>query len=246
MNGRLAGTNVIITGAAVRLGKAMAVRLAGEGANVCVHYGHSNDEAEETLCLLQSSGIKAVCVQADLAEETPSAAARIFDAAEGEIGPVNLLVNSAAIFEPSTLREITEDDWDRHFSINLKAPTWLSKEFANRLPEESPGSIINIVDWRGLRPQPGHLAYTLTKSGLVSLTKLLAQELAPRVRVNAIAPGAILPPPGADEDHLTRLREKIPLRKTGRPDDITDAVVYLACAPYVTGQILSVTGGEEL
>ena len=236
---------VVVTGGAVRLGKTLALAVAGAGGNVVVHYGRSQAEAEQAVDEIRSLSASAVSVQADLLE--PAAAAeRIFDVCQKEFGPADVLVNSAAIFESGTLAATTADDWDRHFSINLKAPFLLCRAFAERLPQEKRGHIVNIADWRGTRPLPGHFAYTLTKSGLVSMTKLLAQELAPQVQVNAIAPGAILPPPGAEADYLRRLQEQIPLRRTGSPGDVAEALLFLLGSDFVTGEILHVAGGEQL
>jgi pteridine reductase len=130
--------------------------------------------------------------------------------------------------------------------VNLKAPAFLCREFAARHQAGQPAAIVNIADWRGLRPVPGHFSYTLTKAGLVALTQLLALELAPDIRVNAVAPGAILPPPGAGSDVLQRLAQQVPLKRHGGPADITEAILYLLRADFVTGEVLCVTGGEHL
>lgn len=241
----LEGRTAVVTGGAVRLGRELAERLAREGVHVCLHYCASADAAEETLTRLREYRVRATAVQADFTR--PADAARtVFDHAERELGPVEVLVNSAAVFVPGSLADSTEADWDRHHNVNLKAPVLLCREFARRLPDGARGHIVNIVDWRGLRPVPGHLAYTIAKSGLVAATLLLAQELAPRIQVNAIAPGAILPPPGEPDAYLERLADRIPLRRTGRPEDVADALVYLLQADFVTGAVLPVTGGEGL
>jgi NAD(P)-dependent dehydrogenase (short-subunit alcohol dehydrogenase family) len=242
----LTGRNAIVTGGAVRLGRAIALRLAREGVNVCIHYATSSAAAEATLRDLQTCGIRASAVSADFAADVASGARRVMDEASKALGPIDLLVNSAAIFEPGTLDGMSDEPWERCFNINLKAPVWLAREFARQLPPAARGDIVNIVDWRALRPRPGHLAYTLAKAGLASATKLLAQELGPRIHVNGVAPGAILPPPGAGEDYLETLRERIPLKRTGDAEDVADAVVYLASSSFVSGEILSVTGGEQL
>lgn len=239
------GRTAVVTGGAVRLGRELAERLAREGVHVCLHYHASAAAAEETLTRLRDYRVRATAIQADFTR--PAHAARtVFDHAERELGPVDVLVNSAAIFLPGSLADTTEADWDRHHSVNLKAPILLCQEFARRLPDDARGHIVNIVDWRGVRPVPGHLAYTVSKGGLVAATRLLAQELAPRIQVNAIAPGAILPPPGQPDAYLERLAQQIPLRRTGRPEDVADALVYLLQSEFVTGAVLPVTGGEEL
>lgn len=241
----LTGTSAIVTGGAVRIGRALALRLAGEGVNVCLHYGRSATEAEATAAAIAAAGVRVTCVQADLSDPLP-AARRIVEHAVRTFGRVDVLLNNAAIFEPQTLATLDDAAWDRHFDVNLKAPAFLCREFAAQLPADDRGHIVNIADWRATRPRPGHLAYSLTKCGLVCLTEILAQELAPRIQVNAIAPGAILPPPGRDDAYLQRLARDIPLRRTGSPDDVADALVFLLKSEFITGEVLHVTGGEGL
>ncbi len=241
----LKGLSAIVTGGAVRIGRALALRLADEGVNVCVHYGHSAREAEEVVADVGRRGVRGTAVSADLT--MPAAAApRVVDHAVRTFGRVDVLVNSAAIFEGQMLGDLEDAPWDRHFAINLKSPAFLCREFAARLPQDRRGHIVNVADWRALRPRPGHLSYTLTKSGIVALTKVLALELAPRIQVNAIAPGAILPPPGRDDAYLERLAEDVPLRRRGGPDDVADALVFLLRSDFITGEVLHVTGGEPL
>ena len=242
----LSGRNAVVTGGAVRLGRAIALRLASEGANVCIHYGRSAGEAREVVAEMSALGVQAASVQADFGTDPTEAAARVFAEASTAIGPIDLLTNNAAIFEPSHLDDTTAANWDRHLRINLQAPVWLTREFTRQLPVEHRGSIVNVVDWRGLRPVPGHLAYTVSKAGLVAATRLLAQELGPQISVNAVAPGAILPPPGGDLQAFEQLAELNPLQKTGGPEDIADAVLYLATTRFVTGEVICVTGGQQL
>jgi len=230
----------------VRLGRAIALRLAAEGAHVAIQFSRSIDAARETLADLGAAGVRTAAVQADFAVDPRSAARHVVDEATFAVGPLDLLVNSAAIFEPGSLATLTPDAWNRHHRINLEAPLWLMQEFAAQLPTDREGDVVNIVDWRGMRPPPGHLAYTLSKAGLVAATRLLAQELAPRIRVNAVAPGAILPAPGSSPDVFARLADRIPLGRTGSPDDIAAAVVYFAAARFITGEVLCVTGGQQL
>lgn len=241
----LQGQIAVVTGGAVRLGKAIALSLADAGCTIALHYGSSANEADETLAEIRATGVRGITVQADLSEP-PSAAATVFSAVNKVLGPATILINSAAIFEPGTLADTTDDEWNRHLAINLTAPFCLSREFAKQFPCGERGHLINIVDWRTTRPQAGHLAYTVAKSGLVTLTKVLAQELAPDVQVNAIAPGAILPAPGTAADEFAQLAECIPLRRTGRPDDVADAVLFLLRSEFLTGEVLHITGGQQL
>ena len=242
---KLPGKVAIVTGGAVRLGKAIALALADAGVNIGLHYGRSAQAAQETVEAIVSLGVGGCAIQADLGEPA-HAARRIVERTIARFGHVDILVNSAAIFADGTLLTTTEDEWDRQFAVNLKAPFFLSQTFAFRRRHGERGHIINIADWRANRPGPDHLAYTLTKSGLVTLTKSLAQELAPDVQVNAIAPGAILPPPGKEQSDLDRLAQQIPLRRAGSPADVTEAVRFLLGSDFITGETLCVSGGEHL
>ncbi len=235
----------IVTGGATRIGRELSLRLAQTHCDVCVHFHSSADEADEVVRQIEELGRRAITVQADLTQPTESAAL-IVDRCVEELGPVSILVNNAAIFEAGSLDSTDADQWRRHLDLNLTAPLFLSQAFARQLPEGERGNIINIVDWRALRPVPGHLAYTISKAGLAAATKLLAQELAPPIRVNAIAPGAILPPPNGDDAAFRALAESLPLQRSGSPQDIADAMHYLLSSEFVTGEILHITGGQQL
>lgn len=233
-----------MTGGAVRIGREIALRLARLGMHIGLHYGHSHDAAEKSAAEIRQLGVHCLPVSADFNHPVPAAKA-VFDAVQ-PIGPASVLINSAAIFEPGTLAQTTPEQWQRHLDINLAAPLFLTQRFAEQLPAETHGVVINIVDWRGTHPIPGHTAYTIAKAGLVAQTQLLAQELGPRIRVNGIAPGAILPPPGMSAEEFARRGHRNPLQRNGDAAQIADAVEYLLRAEFVTGQILHVTGGEEL
>lgn len=237
----------IVTGGAVRIGRAISLALAHEGLRVCLHYGSSQDAAHQTAEEIRKAGGEVALVQADLADPV-SAARTIVDAALEAFGRVNVLINNASVFERATLSDLSADHWQRHQAINLTAPVFLCQRFASAVRRQGDDSaaIINIVDWRARLPQPGHLAYTISKAGLVALTQLLAQELAPSIRVNAIAPGAILPPAGVGEDYEQRMSSVIPLGRTGGPEDITAALRFLLGAEFITGEILHITGGQHL
>jgi NAD(P)-dependent dehydrogenase (short-subunit alcohol dehydrogenase family) len=240
----LSGKVAVVTGGAVRLGRAISLALARAGANVAVHYGSSQQAAADTCREIESLGVKAVAVQADM--RIPVAAAQaVFQRVQEVFGRAEILVNSAAIFEAGTLADTDEDHWERHFNINLKAPFFLCRSFAGQIGTAA-GHIVNIADWRGTRPSTGYLVYTLTKVALVAMTKNLALELAPRVQVNAIAPGAILPPPNADKKYLKQLAERIPLRHIGSPDEVTAALLFLLRSDFITGEVVHITGGEQL
>ena len=241
----LAGRVAVVTGAAVRLGRAIALALAQRGADIVLHFGTSHAAAEATAGEIQKLGRRTTTVSANLAEPV-SAANAIFAAAQ-QLGGADILVNSAAIFEDASLVQTSETLYDRHLDINLKAPFFLCQAFVRNLPVGREGVILNLADWRGVTPPADYAAYTLSKAGLVALTKSLALQLAPRVRVNAIAPGAILPPPGGDRaEWEAEKRPDVPLDRVGTADDIAAAAVYLICNRFVTGEVLNVTGGEHL
>jgi len=239
----LPGAVAIVTGGAVHLGRAMSLGLAQAGARVVVHYGHSADAAHDTVAAIEALGGEAIAVQADLVGSAVAPA--VVGRGAERFGHVDVLVNSASIFEPVGIADTTESLWDRHFAINLRAPFFLCRAFVGQLGDRR-GHIVNIADWRGARPTASGVAYTLTKAGLIAMTQALAQSLAPNVQVNAIAPGVILPPPGEGDEYVERLLPSIPLRRSGSPADVVDALLYLLRSDYVTGEILHVTGGQHL
>jgi len=241
LNGRVA----LVTGAGVRLGRAIALALAHEGAHVAVHYHRSRGPAEEAVAMIRAMGRRAIAVQLDLSqtEQLDALVGRVVEA----LGSLDLLVNSASIFERGTVFSETSASWDRHMGINVKAPFFLIQAFARRLKPGQRGHVINIADWRALRPGTQYMAYTVSKAGLVALTKSLALALAPQVQVNAIAPGGILPPTDpAGAAYFGKLPERIPLRHVGSPREITNTVLYLLASDFVTGEVVQVTGGEHL
>ncbi|QDU38554.1 3-oxoacyl-[acyl-carrier-protein] reductase FabG [Maioricimonas rarisocia] len=240
-----AGSRAMVTGGGVRLGREIALTLARAGVNVCIHYGSSEEAAQQTLEEVREFGVDATAVQADLRDPV-TAADQMFECVAEVFGAVDILINNAAIFEPGSLDETDESAWDRHLDINLKAPFFLTQRFARQLASGHDGAVVNIIDWRASRPRPGHAAYTIAKGGLLTMTRLLALELAPRIRVNAVSPGAILPPPGSDNEYLQQLAGKIPLQRTGSPAQVTDAVMFLLRSDFLTGEVVQVTGGEHL
>jgi len=240
----LTGKVALVTGAGVRIGRAVALALGGHGARVIVHYRRSRAEAEEVAALIRDAGSDAVALQADLRDSR--AAANLVQRAVDVYGQVDILVNSASLFERGTLLDTDEENWDAHLAINLKAPFFLCQAFARQVGEREGLHIINITDWRVRRPGTAYMAYIVSKAGLETLTRSLALALGPAVRVNAIAPGAILPPPGDDSGYFERLTRRLPVRRTGSPEEIVRAVLYLLGAEFVTGEVLLVDGGEHL
>ncbi len=239
----------IVTGSAVRIGRSVVLELVRRGWQVVVHYRDSGVSAESLVGEITEGGGVAIAVAADLSEPWV-AAELLFEAAESRLGRVSLLVNNAAIFEGGGLGETDAETWSRLFAINLEAPYVLSQRFVSGLgepgPETATGQIINLADWRGLQVDRSRLAYSLTKHGLVGLTRSLAESLAPRVRVNAVAPGPVLPVEGADRDALAKAAAASPLGRTGSVADVVAAVGYLLDARLVTGEVLSVAGGSQL
>ena len=238
-------TNALITGSAIRLGREIALSLGDESISIALHYNTSHDEAEKTARDLRAKGVHVSLIQADLSHPF-EASRKIFTQANQDLGPIDLLVNSAAIFHSSHLNDLTEDNFDSHLDINLKAPTFLAQAFIQRLPTNHFGHIINLLDWRARKPDPNYLAYSLSKSALWSLTEILALDLAPSIRVNALSLGPILPPDPIPKDYEQRINERVPLKRPGSPEDITSAIRFLINSPYITGSILPITGGEHL
>jgi pteridine reductase len=240
----LAAKVAIVTGAAVRLGRAQALALSEQGARLVIHYNTSSGPAHEVVRQIQSMGGEAIAVQADLGQ--PMRAHAIVDQAIAHFGQVDILANSASVFEPGHWDDTTEANWDRHFDINLKSPFFLTQAFAKTIDTERRGHVVNIADWRAASPGTDHVAYTLTKAALVAMTKSLAQALAPQIQVNAIAPGLILPPPGQGPEYLDQRAPQIPLERAGSAEEIARALLFLLRSDFVTGELLYVTGGEHL
>jgi len=233
----------LVTGAAKRIGRVIAGRLAREGYAVAIHCHCSSEAAEAVAASIRSAGGRATVVQADLAE---AGAAQIVGAARAALGPLTLLVNNASEFEPDSIESLSLDRWERHFAVNLRAPAFLARDFAAQLPADRHGCIVNVVDQRVLKPNPQFFSYTLTKAALFTATRTLAQALAPRIRVNAVGPGPTLASARQDADAFARQSAALPLGRGPTPDEIADAVLFLARARSVTGQMIAVDGGQHL
>jgi pteridine reductase len=239
----LTGKNVLITGAARRVGRALALGVAQQGATVILHHGHSPEDAAGLQAEISAAGGWAHILQADLAD--PHELEQVVPRALAW-GPLYALVNNAAIFEPLTWADTDRAGWERHLAVNLTAPFLLSQAFAKALPPGVTGRIVNILDWRALRPGPDHLPYTISKVGLAGLTQSLAQALAPHaVTVNGIALGAILLPAGGTAS--PRLLEAIPAGRWAELDEVVETLIFLLTGPsYITGEIVHVDGGRHL
>jgi NAD(P)-dependent dehydrogenase (short-subunit alcohol dehydrogenase family) len=233
---------ILITGSARRVGRIFALGCAQAGADVVIHHGHSPEEAARTRNEIEALGRCAYALAADLSK--PAEASRVISRAN-ELSPLYALVNSAAIFEPLSLADTSLNDWERHLSINLTAPFLLSQAFAEQLPKSREGRIVNILDWRALRPSADHFPYSVSKAALAAMTKSLAAALAPRITVNGLALGAVLPPSdgGAGSDVI----KNVPLGRWSEAEEIQHALVFLlAGSSYVTGEIIHVDGGRHL
>ena len=240
----LKNRTVLVTGAGVRLGQAIAVSLGQQGMKVALHYHQSMEGAKETLDLMGGDIKQHGCFQADLRQV--SKIELLIQHIEEKLGQIDVLINNAADFFPTPLGEVSESEWDHLISLNLKAPFFLSQLVGTSMLEQGQGKIVNIVDVAAERPWPQFLPYCASKAGLVSLTKGLAKALAPAVQVNAVAPGTMLPPPQISSFSQDLAIERSLLKKMGRPDDIARAVTYFLENDFVTGTVLPVDGGRML
>jgi NAD(P)-dependent dehydrogenase (short-subunit alcohol dehydrogenase family) len=240
MHSKLANHVALVTGAGKRLGRAVALRLAEEGADLAIHYHASEAEAAEAVAQIKSMGRKAVALRANLA--SVDEIRRLFLEVGNELGRLDLLVNSAANFLPGSVISTTEEIWDASLDTNVKAQFFCAQAAAPML-RRSKGSIVNFADTGGMLGWPGYISHSVSKAGVLMLTRTLAKALAPDIRVNAIAPGTITLP-GDPPDWEQEFIELAPLKKTGKSSDIADAVVYLATAEFITGHTLVVDGGR--
>jgi 3-oxoacyl-[acyl-carrier protein] reductase len=244
---RLAGKCALVTGAGRGIGRAIALALAQEGADVVLNYQASRDGAEAAANEVRAAGRRAITVQADVGNRQQVEA--MVQRTLQEFGRIDLLVNNAAMFSPKPLMEVTEELWDRIVDTNLKGTFLCSQAVAKGMLAQGGGVMVNLASGGGLDPYPGYdtsVAYASSKAGVIMLTKRLALELAPTIRVNAVAPGMIDSKPEAmTDDFRRRFAEKTPLRRIGEPEEIARAVLFLASddAAFITGQILNVDGG---
>jgi NAD(P)-dependent dehydrogenase (short-subunit alcohol dehydrogenase family) len=233
----------VVTGAAKRIGRAIALDLAQQGWHVAITWHSSSDEAAATLRDIEAAGVRGLAIQADLRDEAqvetviPQAAA---------LGPVSLLVNNASAFRMDTVATATRDSWDEHIETNLRAPLVLTQALARQLPADWPGNVINMLDQRVWNPTPYFLSYTVAKIGLLTLTQTLAQALAPKIRVNGIGPGPTVKSDRQTEEHFARQWDAVPLRRATTPQEICDTIRFILSAKAMTGQMIALDGGEHL
>lgn len=234
----------LVTGAAQRIGAAISRSLAADGWSVAVHYRSQAEEAESLVADIKSCGGSARAFQADLADA--DAIAALIPEALSRLGGVQLLVNNASLFERDNAHDFTPEGWAAHFDVNARAPVLLSQSFARHLPPGLNGVIVNIVDQRVWRLTPQFFTYTLSKAALWTATQTLAQSFAPRIRVNAIGPGPVLPSSYQDQAAFERQRGATPLGCGATPDEICAAIRFILATPSMTGQMIALDGGQHL
>jgi NAD(P)-dependent dehydrogenase (short-subunit alcohol dehydrogenase family) len=237
----LAGQVALITGAAKRIGRSIALRLAAEGADIVVNYASSKPEADTLVAEIKSAGRRAMAVKADVSHRLD--VQKLFSVTENEFGRLDILVNNAGTFFPAKFEELTEEQWDHILNVNLKSQFLCAQSVAPIMKRQGRGRIINLSSLGGLLAWPAYTHYCVSKAGSIMLTRCLARALGPEILVNSVAPGTIqFPGEPPDEEYIRR----VPLHRTGSGDDIAQAVAYLVTADFVTGQILVVDGGRSL
>jgi len=234
----------LVTGGAKRLGRAMALALAEDGWDVAVHYNGSAADANEVRELIGKEGRRCALIRADLAVEADTL--RVVPEAEAALGPLGLLVNNASVFELDRLSSMTRRSWDRHIEINLRAPLVLTQGFAAQLPADAEGVVVNMLDQRVMNLTSNFLSYSVSKMGLWGATQVLARQLAPRIRVNAIGPGPALKPEGVSDEDWAALERSVPLRRGSSPEEIVNALRFILASRSMTGQLVTLDGGMQM
>jgi NAD(P)-dependent dehydrogenase (short-subunit alcohol dehydrogenase family) len=234
----------LVTGGAKRLGRAMALALAGAGFDVAVHYGSSEADAEATAADIRALGRRAIALRADLTVEGEVAA--LIPAAQAALGPVGVLVNNASAFERDEWHDATRASWNLHLEPNLRAPFVLSQAMALALPPDREGVVVNMLDERVWSLTPHFVSYTVSKSALWTLTRTLALALAPRIRVNGIGPGPALPSPRQTAEQFARQCASVPLQRGTSPAEVAGALLAILALPSMTGQMIALDGGQHL
>lgn len=240
----LSGRVALLTGAAKRVGKVIARELAKNGCDIALHYNTSQKDALKTKKEIEENfGVEVFPARANLSK--PKEISAMINKIHQHFKRVDILVNSASIFNRTPFEKLTESDFDEHISVNLKAPYLLCKLCGDRMLKQKSGKIINISDWAGFRPYKNYLPYCVSKAGIIALTYALAKELAPHIQVNSVAPGPVLLPENFTAAERKSIIEKTPLRRIGSPEDVAKAVLYLVRdAHFTTGAVIPVDGGR--
>ena len=234
----------LVTGGARRIGRAIVEDLAAHGWAVAIHCNQSRDAAESLAAAIRENGGRAAIVTGDLAD--PATPARVVGAASDALGPLTLLVNNASIFEHDAVGALDRALWDRQMAINLTAPVFLAEAFAGQVPDGIEGNVVNLLDQSVWRPTPDNYSYQISKAALAAVTERLAQALAPRIRVNGIAPGPVLPSTYQTEDGYRRLVESTPLRRAPELTEFGRTIRYYVETRSITGQVIALDGGQRL
>jgi NAD(P)-dependent dehydrogenase (short-subunit alcohol dehydrogenase family) len=237
----LEGQVALVTGAAKRIGRSIALRLAADGADIAVNYLSSKPEADQVVREIENAGRRAVAVQGDVSRKAD--VQRIFYAAEDAFGRLDILVNNAGMFFAAKFEELTEEQWDRIMNANLKSQFLCAQAATPIMKRQGRGCIVNISSLGGILAWPAFTHYCVSKAGVIMLTRCLARGLGPEIRVNSVAPGTIQFPGEAPDENYIR---QVPLHRVGTGEDIAGAVAYLATAEFVTGQVIAVDGGRAL
>jgi len=236
--------NLLITGAATRVGKAIAIHFAERGWNIGLHYFRSSSKAKELKKIIEKNWVKVVLIKADL--NNPNQTEKIIPLARKKLGTIDCLVNNAALFEKDDISNFTTKSWNNHLNINLLAPAILIKQFAKQASKKAVSNIINIIDQRIFNLTPFFMSYTVSKSGLQTLTKTMSMRLGPNIKVNAIAPGPTIKSKRQTNRHFRNQIRSTLLKKSVRSEDICDTVEFLINNNSVTGQIIAVDSGQNL
>lgn len=234
----------LITGASQRIGRSIALALAADGWDIAIHYSRSSKQAAELGELIEATGQRAFTIRGDLSNAADLA--NIIPAATEALGPLGLMINNAALFEPDNIEDINDDSWRRHMDTNLKAPVFLTRDFAAQIPEDGTGAIINMIDQRVLKLRPDFVSYTLSKAALWTFTQTSAIALAPRIRVNAVSPGPTMANIRQSEAQFRQQCAETPLGYGPAPDEIAAAVKFIIAANSMTGEMITLDGGQHL
>ena len=234
----------LVTGAARRIGRAIAETLAARGHPVAIHYRASADDAAGAAAAIERAGGRSAAFPADLRDESETRS--LVERARAALGPVCVLVNNASVFEQDSVSTASRESWDRHMETNLRAPFVLMQAMAGALPAERTGNVVNILDERVWNLTQHFVSYTLSKAGLWTLTQTMALALAPRIRVNGIGPGPTLPSPRQSVEQFERQAGMMPLGRGSAPGEVADAVEFILDAPSMTGQMIALDGGQHL